>query len=222
MKSKTKKLIIYIIIIALVGIGTIFFIDYKVKSESKKYILNPKEISEADAILVLGAYVKPNGKLCDMLEDRVTIGIELYKNNKAKKMLFSGDHGQDNYDEVNAMKKFAEENGVKGEDIFLDHAGFNTYESMYRAKEVFKAKKIIIVTQEYHLMRAVYIARHLGIEAYGVNSDPRNYLGINKYKAREMAARVKDFFNVNMIRPKPKYLGDAIPVSGNGIVTHDK
>lgn len=222
MKNKTKKLVIFIIIIALIGAGVIFFIDHNVKSEAKKYIINPKDVPEAEAILVLGAYVKPNGKLCDMLEDRVTVGIDLYKNNKAKKLLFSGDHGQTNYDEVNAMKKVAEDNGVNKEDIFLDHAGFNTYESMYRAKEVFKAKKIIIVTQEYHLMRAVYIARQLGIDAYGVNSDPRNYLGITKYKTREIAARVKDFFNVNMIKPKPTYLGDAIPVSGKGTVTHDK
>lgn len=157
-----------------------------------------------------------------MLEDRVAVGIDLYKNNKAKKLLFSGDHGQANYDEVNGMKKVAEKKGVKKEDIFLDHAGFSTYESMYRAKEIFKAKKIIIVTQQYHLMRAVYIARQLGLDAYGVNSDQRNYWGIDKYKTREIAARVKDYFNVNLIKPKPKHLGDTIPVSGNGIVTHDK
>ncbi|MBV1820623.1 SanA/YdcF family protein [Clostridium cochlearium] len=222
MKNKIKTIVTFIIIIALIGTGAIFFIDYKVKSEGKKYIVNPKDVPEAEAILVLGAYVKPNGKLCDMLEDRVNVGIDLYKNNKAKKLLFSGDHGQVDYDEVNAMKKVAENEGVKKEDIFLDHAGFSTYESMYRAKEVFKAKKIIIVTQEYHLMRAVYIARQLGLDAYGVNSDPRNYWGITKYKTREIAARVKDFLNINIIKPEPKYLGEAIPVSGNGTVTHDK
>lgn len=211
-----------IIVIALIGIAAIFFIDFRIRSESKKYIVNPKDVSEAEVILVLGAYVKPNGNLCDMLEDRVAVGIDLYKNNKAKKMLFSGDHGRVNYDEVNGMKKVAEKKGVKKEDIFLDHAGFSTYESMYRAKEIFKAKKIIIVTQQYHLMRAVYIARQLGLDAYGVSSDKRNYRGIDKYKTREIAARVKDYFNVNLIKPKPKHLGDTIPVSGNGIVTHDK
>ncbi len=213
-----------IMVIALIGTAAIFFTDFRVRSESKKYIVNPKDVPEAEAILVLGgAYVKPNGELCDMLEDRVAVGIDLYKNNKAKKLLFSGDHGQVNYDEVNGMKKVAEKKGVKKEDIFLDHAGFSTYESMYRAKEIFKAKKVIIVTQQYHLMRAVYIARQLGLDAYGVSSDKRNYRGgIDKYKTREIAARVKDYFNVNLIKPKPKYLGDTIPVSGNGIVTHDK
>jgi len=222
LKNKIKRILVVIMVIVLVGTAAIFFIDFRVRSESKKYIVNPKDVPEAEAILVLGAYVKPNGKLCDMLEDRVAVGIDLYKNNKAKKLLFSGDHGQVNYDEVNGMKKVAEKKGVKKEDIFLDHAGFSTYESMYRAKEIFKAKKIIIVTQQYHLMRAVYIARQLGLDAYGVNSDQRNYWGIDKYKTREIAARVKDYFNVNLIKPKPKHLGDTIPVSGNGIVTHDK
>ncbi|WP_027624457.1 SanA/YdcF family protein [Clostridium lundense] len=222
MKNKIKRILAFIIVIAFIGTSVVFFIDFKVRTEGKKYIVNPKDVPEAEVILVLGAYVKPNGNLCDMLQDRVDVGIDLYKNNKAKKLLFSGDHGQVNYDEVNAMKKVAEKKGVKKEDIFLDHAGFSTYESMYRAKEIFKAKKIIIVTQEYHLMRAVYIARQLGLDAYGVNSDPRNYWGIGRYKTREIAARVKDYFNVNMIKSKPKYLGDAIPVSGNGIVTHDK
>ncbi|KAJ52655.1 vancomycin permeability regulator SanA [Clostridium tetanomorphum] len=222
MRNKIKRIVVFIIVIALMGITAISFIDFKVREKGKKYIVNPKDVPEAEAILVLGAYVKPDGNLCDMLQDRVEVGIDLYKNNKAKKLLFSGDHGQVNYDEVNAMKKVAEKKGVKEEDIFLDHAGFSTYESMYRAKEIFKAKKIIIVTQEYHLMRAVYIARQLGLDAYGVNSDPRNYWGISKYKTREIAARVKDYFNVNIIKSKPKYLGDAIPVNGNGIVTHDK
>ncbi|AJD31808.1 vancomycin high temperature exclusion protein [Clostridium sporogenes] len=108
MKNKMKRILTVIMVIVLMGTAAIFFIDFRVRSESKKYIVNPKDVPEAEAILVLGAYVKPSGKLCDMLEDRVAVGIDLYKNNKAKKLLFSGDHGQVNYDEVNGMKKVAE------------------------------------------------------------------------------------------------------------------
>ena len=103
----------------------------------------------------------------------------------------------------------------------MDHAGFSTYESMYRAKEVFEADKIVIVSQKYHLYRAIYIARSLGLEAYGVPSDVREYRGQKYRDFREAIARVKDFFNV-IIKPEPTYLGEAIPVSGNGDLTNDK
>lgn len=118
LRNKIKRIVVFIIVIALMGITAISFIDFKVREKGKKYIVNPKDVPEAEAILVLGAYVKPDGNLCDMLQDRVEVGIDLYKNNKAKKLLFSGDHGQVNYDEVNAMKKVAEKKGVKEEDIF--------------------------------------------------------------------------------------------------------
>ena len=119
------------------------------------------------------------------------------------------------------MKNFAIDKGVPSEDIFMDHAGFSTYESIYRAKEVFEAKKVVIVTQEYHLYRALYISNQLGVEAYGVNSDPRRYVGEAYREVREILARNKDFFSC-IFKPKPKYLGEAIPVSGSGDLTNDK
>ena len=125
------------------------------------------------------------------------------------------------YDEVNIMKEFAIERGVNSEDIFMDHAGFSTYESIYRAKEIFGAKKMIIVTQEYHLYRALYIAQQFDIETYGVASNPREYMGQFAREVREWLARDKDFFKC-IYKPKPTYLGDTIPVSGNGDITNDK
>ena len=133
----------------------------------------------------------------------------------------SGDHGSDNYDEVNVMKRYATERNVKSEDIFMDHAGFSTYDSMYRAKDIFEAKKIVIVTQKYHMYRAIYVAEQLGMEAYGVNSDPQTYAGQTMRDLREILARDKDWFKC-IIKPKPTYLGDTIPVSGNGDATNDK
>ena len=133
----------------------------------------------------------------------------------------SGDHGREEYDEVNIMKKFAIEKGVPSNDIFMDHAGFATYDSIYRAKEIFKSKKILIVTQEYHLHRALYIANSLGLEAYGVPSNPRKYGGQFFREIREILARNKDFVKC-IFKPEPTYLGESIPVSGNGDITNDK
>ena len=132
----------------------------------------------------------------------------------------SGDHGSEEYDEVNIMNSFAVENGIPDSDIFMDHAGFSTYETVYRAKEIFEADNIIIVSQEYHLYRALYIAKKLGVKAVGVSADLNTYRGQTKRDLREILARDKDFFNC-IIKPEPTYLGDKIPVSGNGNLTND-
>lgn len=132
----------------------------------------------------------------------------------------SGDHGKDDYNEVGVMKQFAIDKGIPSNDIFMDHAGFSTYESLYRAKEIFQAKKVIIVTQDYHLYRALYIANQLGIEAVGVSSNPRDYSGQAMRDVREVAARCKDFLTC-IFKPEPTYLGDAFPVNGNGDDTND-
>ncbi len=158
-----------------------------------------------------------------MLNDRLTVAQEIFQMSKAEKLIVSGDHGRKDYDEVNAMKKFLMDRGISDQDIFMDHAGFSTYESLYRARDIFQVKKVIIVTQEYHLMRAVFIARELGIEAYGVASDKHDYgqvMGL--YKVREIAARNKDFLMAKILKPKPTYLGEAIPVFGDGRATDDK
>ena len=105
----------------------------------------------------------------------------------------SGDHGREDYDEVNIMKEYAIEKGVPSEAIFMDHAGFSSYESVYRLKEIFEAKKVVIVTQKYHLYRALYIANQFDLEAYGVNLDPRRYVGVAYRELREVLARNKDF-----------------------------
>jgi vancomycin permeability regulator SanA len=132
----------------------------------------------------------------------------------------SGDHGKENYDEVNTMKQYAIDAGVPSSDIFMDHAGFSTYESMYRTKEIFEAESVVVVSQEYHLYRAVYIAENLGITAYGVSPEYCIYGGESYRETREILARFKDFFTT-IIKPKPTYLGETIPVSGDGNITND-
>ncbi len=223
MKKKTKLFILISICLIVFAIIYAFSINAYVKSKTKGNILTEEQIQtkeNIDCILVLGAKVE-NGKPRPMLKDRLDVGIKLYNNKVSPKLLMSGDHGQKQYDEVNVMKSYAESLGVPSEDVFMDHAGFSTYESVYRAKEIFKAKKIVIVTQKYHLYRALYIAERLGVEAYGVASDPRQYAGQFGRDFREILARNKDFIKC-IFKLKPTYLGEAIPVSGNGNLTNDK
>lgn len=203
----------------------ILVINVVVVNTAAPYVLSLENIEnadEADCILVLGALVYGDDQLSSVLKDRVDYAIALYEAGKARRLLFSGDHGQTDYDEVNAMMDYAVAQGVPKEDIFLDHAGFSTYESLYRARDVFCISKVIIVTQDFHIWRAVYVARQLGLKAEGVNSNPRRYGNETKDALRECLARVKDYFYVNVFLPQPKYLGDAIPITGSSMATHDK
>ena len=217
-----KKVIKYIIILVVIVILIILGINFYVKISTQKQIINKDDYSklyDIDCIIVLGAGIWGD-KPSPMLEDRLLEGINLYENEVSNKILMSGDHSRKEYDEVNIMKNYAIEKGIPSENIFMDHAGFSTYESIYRAKEIFKAKKVVIVTQKYHLYRALYIANKLGLEAYGVNSDPRQYVGATYRELREILARVKDFIKC-IFKPEPTYLGESIPISGNGDITND-
>lgn len=212
-----------ILIVIIVMIILILTINFYIIMKTKNNIVTKEKLekeTDIDCILVLGAGVK-NNKPTYMLEDRILEGIELYNDKIATKIIMSGDHGRKEYDEVNIMKDYAKERGVLSEDIFMDHAGFSTYESIYRAKEIFEAKKIIIVTQKYHLYRALYIAQVLGIEAYGISSNLRVYTGQIVRDMREIIARNKEFFKC-IIKPKPTFLGEKIHLSGSGDVTNDK
>lgn len=209
---------------ALLGGACMLGANAYVKQSTKSQIISVEqaaELADVDCIIVLGCLVKADGTPSDMLQDRLLRGIALYSAGAAPKLLMSGDHGQAEYDEVNTMKDFAIAAGVPSEDVFMDHAGFSTYESIYRAKEIFGANKVLIVTQEYHLYRALYIAEALGMEAYGVDADLRSYAGQTKRDVREVLARIKDM-GYALFKPQPTYLGDPISLSGSGDVTNDK
>ena len=218
MKKLLKYVIIAIIIITIIVLG----INLYVRISTNKQIIKENDytaLSDVDCIIILGAGIWED-KPSPMLEDRLLEGIKLYQNSVSDKIIMSGDYGRREYDEVNIMKNYAIEKGIPSENIFMDHAGFSTYESIYRAKDIFEAKKVVIVTQEYHLYRALYIANQLGLEAYGVGADPRQYVGATYRELREILARDKDFIKC-IFKPKPTYLGDTIPVSGNGDITND-
>lgn len=226
MKKKAKKALkitaLSVVILGIICAGGVFGINAYVKHIGGKNIITAEaaaKLENYDCIMVLGCGVHDDGSPSAMLLDRLMCGIDLYKAKAAPKLLMSGDHGRTNYDEVNVMKNYAIDNGVPSEDVFMDHAGFSTYESVYRAKEIFGVKKMIIVTQEYHLYRALYIAEKSGIEAKGVACDQFIYAGQKMREIREILARDKDFFYC-IFKPKPTYLGEAIPVSGDGNITN--
>ena len=209
------------IIVLIIIIAIVLIINCYVILSTKNQIIEKSTSKEKfDCILVLGAGVR-DGKPTHMLEDRLLTAIELYNNKVAPKIIMSGDHGREEYDEVNIMKQFAIDKGIPSNDIFMDHAGFSSYESIYRAKSIFEAKKIVIVTQKYHLYRSLYIANSLDVEAYGVSADLRKYFGQSYREVREIIARDKDFIKC-IFKPEPTYLGDTIPVSGSGDVTNDR
>ena len=218
MKKLLKYGIIAIILITIIVLG----INLYVRISTNKQIIKENDytaLSDVDCIIILGAGIWED-KPSPMLEDRLLEGIKLYQNSVSDKIIMSGDHGRREYDEVNIMKNYAIEKGIPSENIFMDHAGFSTYESIYRAKDIFEAKKVVIVTQKYHLYRALYIANQLGLESYGVGADPRQYVGATYRELREILARDKDFIKC-IFKPEPTYLGDTIPVSGNGDITND-
>lgn len=212
------RAVVILAVLCLLGGAAALAVNGYVKSSVKAYLLTPEEavqLEDVDCILVLGCGVRENGEPSLMLQDRLNMGLQLYEAGAAPKLLMSGDHSRSDYDEVGAMKDYAMERGVPSDDVFMDHAGFSTYESMYRARDVFCAEKVIIVSQAYHLYRAVYDARALGLDAYGVAAEDINYLGQTVRDLREILARNKDFFYC-IWKPEPTFLGEAIPVSGDG------
>jgi len=223
-KRIIKRIELILLCLALLGGIAVLSIDGHIKKNTADQILSPEEaaaLTDVDCILVLGCYVHDSGRPSDMLADRLRRGVELYHAGASPKLLMSGDHGQEEYNEVKAMKLEAIEEGIPSEDIFMDHAGFSTYESIFRARDVFAADKIIIVTQEYHLYRALHVANALGVEAYGVSADYHTYVGQAYRELREIFARNKDFAT-SILKPAPTYLGEVIPVSGDGNLTNDE
>lgn len=221
MKSKRSfcaLIVLILLFLLLIPFAISAYMDFAVRES----IISEMATSEigADCILVLGAGVRPDGTPSLMLRDRLDKGIQLYNAGVAPKLLLSGDNGQTNYDEVNAMKQYVLEMGIPAEDIFLDHAGFSTYESLYRAKAIFQVEKVVVITQKYHLYRSLYIAKQLGLEGFGVHAEGDNYAGQSSRDVREFLAKNKDFFLV-VFKPTPTYLGDKIPITGDGRITFD-
>lgn len=226
MKKVIKKTVLGCCVVICIGMLCFAGINALVIGTTHSYIVSASDaaaLENVDCILVLGCAVWNGNTLSPMLKDRVETGLDLYNSGASERLLMSGDHGHKNYDEVNNMKQYCVDRNIDADVIFLDHAGFSTYESMYRAQKIFGVRKMIVVTQRYHLSRAVYIARSLGIDTYGVPADIQTYTLATRTKntIRESLARVKDCF-MCVLKPEPTYLGEAIPINGSAVLSDDK
>ena len=227
------KLLLMVIVLAMIaGLACILInsrvvrttedkIAYTVRGEVeiKSFAVDNLKNFDADCIMVLGCGIEDEETPSPMLKDRLDVGIELYKQGAAPKILLTGDNGTEQHNEIHVMLKYTKEAGVPEKDIFCDHAGFSTYESMYRAGSIFNAERVIVVTQTYHQYRALYIGDKLGLEVMGVASDQQTYFGQRFRESREILARIKDFFK-SILRSKPTYGGEVIPISGSGFSSH--
>ena len=205
--------------LAIVAVFAVTNVVTIVGSKGSIVSVDEASISSADAIVVLGASVFADGTPSGILQDRLDDGIALYFAGVAPKLIMSGDNGTESYNEVRVLKQYAIAQGVPSEDIFCDHAGFSTYESMYRAKYVFGCQRIVVATQTYHLYRALWSAKSLGMQATGVPSDYHEYQKQLQYDIREVPARTKDFFKA-LLRMPSTYVGDAISLDQDGDVTN--
>jgi len=194
--------------------------DYsKALAEVPEDIATELKSGDYQCAMILGCGIYADGTPSPMLKDRLNVGVLLYKSGIVDRLLLTGDNGTVEYNELAAMYNYCLAAGVPSDSLYLDYAGFSTYESMYRAREVFQVESMIVVTQKYHMFRALYIANHLGIDAIGVTADQRKYVGRFYREAREVLARDKDLFKTYLDIP-PTYLGEAIPITGSAEPTH--
>lgn len=219
MKRVILNIIMALAALGLLGLSIAIALNNRVLLSSAGRIITVAEAAglDADCIIILGAGVN-GGEPSLMLGDRISRGMELYRAGASDRLLMSGDHGRTEYDEVNVMKREAIAAGADASHVFMDHAGFSTYESLYRARDVFCVERLVIVSQPYHLHRALYIADSLGLEAWGVGAEGEDYYGQSYREFRELLARVKDVFCCAM-QPEPTFLGEVIPIWGDGSST---
>jgi len=167
---------------------------------------------ERPVAIVFGAGVGASGRPSAVLRDRVLTAVALYEAGAVRKILMSGDNSRKDYDESTAMKRLAVEAGVPAEDVVLDYAGFRTYDTCYRARDIFGVTSAVLVTQRFHLPRALYVANELGIDAVGVPADRRTYRHRRTYAMREVPACILAWVQVHVTRPRPRFLGRQEPI----------
>ncbi|MCF7906379.1 YdcF family protein [Patescibacteria group bacterium] len=205
-----KNIPIYLLIIIIYIISLIFF-DWKIQDLRK---FDVKNVESKNIAIVFGAGIKANNEPSDILADRVEVAVDLYNSKKVKKILMSGDNSTVYHNESFVMKEYAVNLGVDEDDIILDFAGFNTYSTCVRAKKIFNISSAILVTQDYHLNRALYLCNNVGVDSIGVDSDLRKYILQFKFSFREIFAFIDSWFNINFIK-RDVVLGDPIKIYYN-------
>ena len=221
-KRMVRRCIIGLAVLLALCIGLGIWANIAVRRASRGLIFSRAEDTPArDVAIVLGARAWKSGP-SSILRDRLDVGVALYKQGKVRKLVLSGDHGRREYDEVNVMRRYVLERGVPPQDVFLDHAGFRTYDTLVRARKVFGIQSAVLVTNSFHQPRSIYTAKACGIDAVGLTSDIRVYRTWLYNDCREFLARTLAWLDVNVIRPNPRFLGPAIDIRGDGRVTWDE
>ena len=203
--KKFLRILLWLTMLGCLGLFAIFLINLQVASYSKDKIYKTvADVPNDNRIaIVLGAKVWDGGVPSFVLEDRIITAVELYKAGKIKKIVMSGDNPSKDYDEPTAMKNYAIKLGVPENDIVLDFAGRRTYDTCYRAKEIFEVKKAIMVSQEFHLPRSIYLCQNLGVDAVGITSNLRKYEGEDYWTFREFFSVASAWFEMNFVPFEP-------------------
>lgn len=213
MINKVKKIIRCLFLIIILFVLFFFSINCYIINFWDKFIYKQAILPNNRIWLVLWAWINNNSHPTDILKDRLDTAIEVYKNKTISKIIVSWDNSTINHNEPLVMEKYLILNWVSKEDIFKDHAWFDTYDSIYRAKVIFQVEKMIIFTQKYHLYRALYISNKLWIDSYWIATDKHTYLDIRKFKSREMLSRIKAFFEIEILDSKPKFFWDKLKIN---------
>lgn len=192
----------------LMGLWTLWTLRYRYRDS---IYADPESIPAKPVAVVFGAGYWPNGVLSNILVDRVEMAVRLYEAGRVEKLLFSGDNRVVEYNEPAKMLEYALARGVPREDIVLDYAGRRTYDTCYRARDIFQVREVILVTQRYHLPRALLICENLGLDAVGIQADRLSYIRIFWYWVREIPALWQAWFDVHIRHPLP-VLGEPLPI----------
>jgi len=223
-RRRFRSLIRFILVVGCMLALLVFLIDYQVEKQGRSQVVPLEDLAGQkpyDCVIVPGALVYPNGSPSAMLQDRLDMALKIFQGGFTDRILVSGDHGQNDYDEVGAMRNYLLAAGVPAEKVFMDHAGFDTYDTLYRAKAVFAVKRALITTQDFHLYRALYIGQQLGLDIQGVACAYARDYWSPRYRLREFPARVKSFLDCEVLKTKPTFSGPVIPISGDSRLTLD-
>lgn len=205
--KRFRQIVLAVFIICAIGLLSVYFINQRIisfgntklqSSITEIPVENPPRIA-----IVFGARVWDDKSLSPVLYDRVVTAVELYRAGRVAKILMSGDNPFENYDEPTAMKETAVRLGVPANDVVLDFAGRRTYDTCYRAREIFEVKKAILVTQEFHQARALYLCNNLGVDSVGIIANRRQYEGENYWNFREFFSRASAWYELNFVSFTP-------------------
>ena len=213
-----RHIVLTLLVVGLIGLSCIYLINRHIRLVGDAKLQNsiteiPTE-SPPRVAIVFGAKVWDDKTPSPVLYDRIVTAVELYRAGRVGKILMSGDNPTENYDEPTAMKATAVRLGVAENDVILDFAGRRTYDTCFRAREIFAVQKAILVTQKFHQARALYLCNNLGVDSIGITADRRKYEAERYWIFREFFSVASAWFEMNFLSFEP-ILGKKEPIEQN-------